>query len=458
MAFITSSSVSVQNDSKTVSVSGNVDLSSVDEGWAVQIGANKLVEASSGTAPNSSGVSTLTLFEPWQNGNVTAATMEIIPNSGYQIALAKRIKSIVDRTIDVMKLQHDYASELGQVIATDPDTNEQHVYNTLRQNQSEIDALLESFGTAAGYDVTESPQDIEIGKLVKVEERYFTTNFIVTLPENVTRRYMDVELPSTSRSLLIKVSAVAKQGQQLGTGGFEAVYVVERSSALSVNTLHCSEFTGSYRIGLAEPIIEGNVVHFGLRRGNNGTSTNANIHFKVDILCESRSDFNLSYSDGSVSHAYTNHSNKVLHTGNLVGTVSQSSSVPTGAAIERGSNANGEYTKFADGTMICSRTVVLQSGFPTSLDSKSVIDDSFVTPATFINTPSVHLTATALTTGNGGSARKAMSAWIRDQATSLVTTPYQFFSRHGVLMKLEERQFNEPDRAVLFFTAIGRWY
>jgi|GEM_PF-2388659 hypothetical protein len=44
---------------------------------------------------------------------------------------------------------------------------------------------------------------------------------------------------------------------------------------------------------------------------------------------------------------------EVLHTGNLVGTVSQSSSVPTGAIIQRGSNANGEYTKFADGTMIC---------------------------------------------------------------------------------------------------------
>lgn len=37
----------------------------------------------------------------------------------------------------------------------------------------------------------------------------------------------------------------------------------------------------------------------------------------------------------------------------LVGTVSQSGGVPTGAVIERGSNASGKYTKFADGTMIC---------------------------------------------------------------------------------------------------------
>lgn len=39
--------------------------------------------------------------------------------------------------------------------------------------------------------------------------------------------------------------------------------------------------------------------------------------------------------------------------GNLLGTVSQSGGIPTGAVIERGSNANGYYVKFADGTMIC---------------------------------------------------------------------------------------------------------
>lgn len=37
----------------------------------------------------------------------------------------------------------------------------------------------------------------------------------------------------------------------------------------------------------------------------------------------------------------------------IVGTVSQSGGVPTGAIYERGSNANGEYVKYADGTMTC---------------------------------------------------------------------------------------------------------
>ncbi|EOI1327355.1 TPA: hypothetical protein ACIJOS_001842 [Citrobacter koseri] len=41
----------------------------------------------------------------------------------------------------------------------------------------------------------------------------------------------------------------------------------------------------------------------------------------------------------------------------ILGTVSQSGGVTTGAIIEKGSNSNGEYTKFADGTMICRRRI-----------------------------------------------------------------------------------------------------
>eukprot|EP00659_Diplonema_papillatum_P005202 gene5202-7936_t len=37
----------------------------------------------------------------------------------------------------------------------------------------------------------------------------------------------------------------------------------------------------------------------------------------------------------------------------LLGPVSQVGGVPTGAVFESGSNANGTYVKFADGTMIC---------------------------------------------------------------------------------------------------------
>lgn len=42
---------------------------------------------------------------------------------------------------------------------------------------------------------------------------------------------------------------------------------------------------------------------------------------------------------------------------NILGEVSQTAGIPTGAIIERGSNANGEYIKFADGTLVCMASV-----------------------------------------------------------------------------------------------------
>ncbi|MFD0859932.1 DUF2793 domain-containing protein [Roseovarius aquimarinus] len=44
---------------------------------------------------------------------------------------------------------------------------------------------------------------------------------------------------------------------------------------------------------------------------------------------------------------------EVIHQGRLVGPVSQSGGMPTGCVIERGSNANGSYMRWADGTQIC---------------------------------------------------------------------------------------------------------
>jgi hypothetical protein len=40
---------------------------------------------------------------------------------------------------------------------------------------------------------------------------------------------------------------------------------------------------------------------------------------------------------------------------NILGTVSESSGTPTGAIIQRGSNANGEFVRYADGTQVCWR-------------------------------------------------------------------------------------------------------
>ena len=50
---------------------------------------------------------------------------------------------------------------------------------------------------------------------------------------------------------------------------------------------------------------------------------------------------------------------QVYHEGNIVGDVSEDAGIPTGAVIERGSNSNGEYVRFADGTQICWQEIVV---------------------------------------------------------------------------------------------------
>ncbi|RMM03282.1 hypothetical protein ALQ86_200101 [Pseudomonas amygdali pv. eriobotryae] len=52
------------------------------------------------------------------------------------------------------------------------------------------------------------------------------------------------------------------------------------------------------------------------------------------------------YSMGAVART-------IYHEGNIVGTVSQTGGIPTGAIVEEGSNNNGSYVKFASGLMIC---------------------------------------------------------------------------------------------------------
>ncbi len=52
--------------------------------------------------------------------------------------------------------------------------------------------------------------------------------------------------------------------------------------------------------------------------------------------------------------------------GNLLGTVAQSGGVPTGAAIERGSTADGAYVRFADGTQICTHRQLINTAIATA--------------------------------------------------------------------------------------------
>lgn len=86
-----------------------------------------------------------------------------------------------------------------------------------------------------------------------------------------------------------------------------------------------------------------------------------------------------------------NFTKKVLLVGDILGTVSQSGGVPTGSIMERGSNALGEYVKFADGTLIqtgeASPTVdtLISNSYGTTSGNMYYFNQTITFPVPFVN-------------------------------------------------------------------------
>lgn len=112
----------------------------------------------------------------------------------------------------------------------------------------------------------------------------------------------------------------------------------------------------------------------------------------------------------------------------ILGTVSQSAGVPTGAIIESGSNANGEYVKYADGTQIC--TLI---GFEVDVVSgDGTVAKTF--PSIFISAPAVLVSVDALywsgCTDVVGVTSANVCVWKRDTiGTGTVTASYSAIGR-----------------------------
>lgn len=81
----------------------------------------------------------------------------------------------------------------------------------------------------------------------------------------------------------------------------------------------------------------------------------------------------------------------------ILGTVSQSGGIPTGSIIEKGSTATGEYTKFADGTMICRLSGQAVIDITTVYGSSKYGQRPWIYPASFVATPSLSSVARNVT-------------------------------------------------------------
>ena len=122
----------------------------------------------------------------------------------------------------------------------------------------------------------------------------------------------------------------------------------------------------------------------------------------------------------------------------ILGTVSQSGGTPTGRLIERGSNANGDYTRWADGTQICQTAVFT---FDVTLSAGSVfrgVGGGVTFPAAFSAKPAIHQyleseSNNTVWTGN----------YSNHSATGFVPRALAWLATSGVAFRA---------------TAIGRWF
>lgn len=126
---------------------------------------------------------------------------------------------------------------------------------------------------------------------------------------------------------------------------------------------------------------------------------------------------------------------------NILGTVSQTGGVPTGAIVEAGSSANGQYTKFADGTMICRLLITgLSIAMNSSYGSGTVGTTNWAYPAAFVSTP-------VLTLGARGAGKFTTTS--PADAASATLGSFLVFDPAG---SIYTGSFN------CFFLAIGRWF
>lgn len=134
---------------------------------------------------------------------------------------------------------------------------------------------------------------------------------------------------------------------------------------------------------------------------------------------------------------------KAFRRGNILGTVSQTGGVPTGSVIERGSNANGEYVRFADGTQICIKAYEATVAIETSYSGVYIGTEIWDFPAAFAGISPV-VTSEARTV-SGGSV-----FWHSSANRSIVATPEtEFF-----IVSPNNRTLPLRIRVM----AIGRWF
>ena len=122
---------------------------------------------------------------------------------------------------------------------------------------------------------------------------------------------------------------------------------------------------------------------------------------------------------------------------NVIGPVSQAAGVPTGKMIETGTNANGRYIRFADGTQICFTTITYAFSLLSYVAGLYAGTISWTFPAAFYGF--------YVPTGSG--TDQGSTGWINGLVSDPVSCQYVYYTRSASLTS-----------TAIYLMAVGRWY
>lgn len=349
--FLVSPSATASNGSKTITVTGNVDCSHVYSGTAIALGTRQVVEAVSGTKPDVSGNSVITLRDNWADPTTTAKLVAFNTIEGLAEAI-RRAREVVQASEAALSgnvsYMGDHSAATGNFPAAPGEGLGSQIYRIsvagaisgrdykvgeliyYDQYFSQWRSFFDGFGTAAQRNVGSGTGELLDNQ--ELNRRLGTSGNL----GNAAQRNIGTGLADLSDNNQLNT--------RLGTTANLGALALLNSLAILLNGSNNS--TSSVLAnpnGIAGPYINA--------RWSVDTVNRFLEIVAQDNLANVQSGFEVN-SDGLFRIAVNRSAKfRLYDTANILGTVSRSGSTTTGAILERGVSGMWQYTKYADGRL-----------------------------------------------------------------------------------------------------------
>lgn len=315
MSWYRTGSASVTNGSTTVTGGGTAWVGAVSAGWAFNGPDGQVYEIAAVVSATQ-----ITLASAYQGGTQSGAGYSIIPTQGLEQTLVSSLSNLL--------------------------TNYQGVYDGPGQGRFP-DGTVSAPGVRFAADEDTGfyrPASNQLAAAIGGVQRSLlsSTAFQVNVP--ITGTAVQSSATDTTPGRLMKVGAFGLGGEAQVLGGSETLASRELNSGFYVYSANAVA-DGPENAAWSHSLF----VHY-----------NPAVNRRTFIATRPTSAVStcrqwIGYSEGAGAISWS----PMAAGAQTVGTVSQSGGLPTGAVIERGANANGEYLRLADGTQICWRKITL---------------------------------------------------------------------------------------------------